>query len=142
LRPAAALRGASNFRRRRDGARHGRSLMGTYTKAGVKTDIRSFGNSPDNNLEAIGGGALFLFKDRPHPNATRVFINWLLTKDMQYGTAKATEQASRRQDVPIATQPDETPVKGAQYVQPQREDVAPAVRRTVQLVTELRKSGK
>jgi hypothetical protein len=55
---------------------------------------------------------------------------------------KATEQASRRQDVPIATQPDETPIKGAQYVQPQREDVAPAVRQTVQLVTELRKTGK
>jgi iron(III) transport system substrate-binding protein len=119
-----------------------RSLMGTYTKAGVKTDIRSFGNSPDNNLEAIGGGALFVFKNRPHPHATRVFINWLLTKDVQYGMAKATEQASRRQDVPITTQPDETPVKGAQYVQPQREDVAPAVRQTVQFITELRKSGR
>jgi len=119
-----------------------RSLMGTYTKAGVKTDIRSFGNSPDNNLEAIGGSALFVFKDRPHPNATRVFINWLLTKDVQYDMAKATEQASRRQDVPITTRPDETPVKGAQYVQPQREDVAPAVRQTVQLVRELRKSTK
>jgi ABC-type glycerol-3-phosphate transport system substrate-binding protein len=119
-----------------------RSLMGTYSKAGVKTDIRSFGNSSNNNLEAIGGGALFVFKDRPHPNATRVFINWLLTKDVQYGMAKATEQASRRQDVPITTQPDETPIKGAQYVQPQREDVAPAVRQTVQFVTELRKSAK
>jgi len=119
-----------------------RSLIATYTKAGVQADIRSFGNSPDNNLEAIGGGALFIFKDRPHPNATRVFINWLLTRDVQYGMAKATEQASRRQDVPITTQPDETPVKGAQYVPPQREDVAPAVRQTVQFVTELRKSGK
>ena len=119
-----------------------RSLIGTYTKAGVQADIRSFGNSPDNNLEAIGGSALFLFKDRPHPNATRVFINWLLTRDVQYGMAKATEQASRRQDVPLTTQPDETPVKGAQYVQPQREDVAPAVRQTVQFVTELRKSTK
>jgi ABC-type Fe3+ transport system substrate-binding protein len=119
-----------------------RSLIATYTKAGVQADIRSFGNSPDNNLEAIGGGSLFIFKDRPHPNATRVFINWLLTRDVQYGMAKATEQASRRQDVPITTQPDETPVKGAQYVPPQREDVAPAVRQTVQFVTELRKSGK
>jgi ABC-type glycerol-3-phosphate transport system substrate-binding protein len=116
--------------------------MGTYTKAGVKTDIRSFGNSPDNNLEAIGGGALFVFKDRPHPNATRVFINWLLGKDVQYGMAKATEQASRRQDVPITTQPDETPIRGAQYVQPQREDVAPAVRQTVQFIGEIRKSAK
>jgi ABC-type Fe3+ transport system substrate-binding protein len=119
-----------------------RSLMGAYTKAGVKTDIRSFGNSPDNNLEAIGGGALFVFKGRPHPNATRIFINWLLSKDVQEGMAKATEQTSRRQDVPITTQPDETPIKGAHYVQPRREDTAPAVRQTVQSIGEWRKAAK
>jgi ABC-type glycerol-3-phosphate transport system substrate-binding protein len=119
-----------------------RSLMGPYAKAGVKTDIRSFGTSPDNNLEAMGGGALFVIKDRPHPNATKVFINWLLSKDMQYGMAKATDQASRRRDVPITTLPDETPIEGAQYVQPQREDVAPAVQQTVQFINELRRSAK
>ncbi|HEY3920150.1 MAG TPA: extracellular solute-binding protein [Stellaceae bacterium] len=119
-----------------------RSLMGPYTKAGVKTDMRSFGTSPDNNLEAIGGGALYVFKDRPHPNATKVFINWLLSKDVQYGMAKATDQASRRVDVPITTLPDETPVKGADYVVPQREDIAPAVRQTVQLISEWRKSTR
>jgi ABC-type glycerol-3-phosphate transport system substrate-binding protein len=119
-----------------------RSLMGPYTKAGVKTDMRSFGPSPDDNLEAIGGGALFVFKDRPHPGATRVFINWLLSKDVQYGMAKATDQASRRQDVPLTTLPDETPIKGAQYVIPQREDIAPAVQQTVQLINELRRSAK
>jgi iron(III) transport system substrate-binding protein len=119
-----------------------RSLMGPYTKAGVKTDIRSFGNSPDTNLEAIGGGALFVFKDRPHPNATRVFVTWLLSKDVQEGMAKATDQASRRQDVPVTTQPEETPVKNAHFVQPQREDVAPAVRQTVQLISEWRKAAR
>jgi iron(III) transport system substrate-binding protein len=119
-----------------------RSLIGTYTKAGVKADVRSFGNSPDNNLEAIGGGALFVFKDRPHPHAARVFINWLLSKDMQEGMAKATEQASRRGDVPVTTQPDETPVKFAHYVQPQREDVTPAVRQTIQSIGEWRKAAK
>ena len=119
-----------------------RSLMGPYTKAGVKTDIRSFGTSPDNNLEAVGGGALFIFKDRPHPNATRVFIDWFLGKDVQYGLAKATDQASRRADVPVTTLPDETPIPGAQYVTPQREDVAPAVQQTVQLINEIRKAAK
>jgi hypothetical protein len=56
--------------------------------------------------------------------------------------AKATEQASRRQDVPVTTQLDETPVKGAHYVQPHREDVAPAVRQTAQLIGEWRKSAR
>jgi iron(III) transport system substrate-binding protein len=119
-----------------------RSLMGPYIKAGVKADIRSFGTSPDNNLEAMGGGALFVIKNRPHPNATKVFINWLLSKDVQYGMAKATDQASRRRDVPITTLPDETPIPGASYVQPQREEVAPAVQQTVQFINELRKSAK
>lgn len=119
-----------------------RSLMGPYIKAGVTTDMRSFGPSPDDSLEAIGGGALFVIKDRPHPNATKVFINWLLSKDVQEGMAKATDQASRRRDVPVTTLPDETPVAGAAYVVPQREDIAPAVQQTVQFINELRKAGK
>jgi len=56
--------------------------------------------------------------------------------------ARATEQASRRQDMPATSAPDETPVKGAQYVQPQREDVTLAVRQTVQLITEWRKAAR
>src|SRR5262249_6444394 len=118
-----------------------RSLMGPYVKAGVKADVRSFGTSPDTNLEAASA-ALFVFKDRPQRNSTRVFINWLLGKDAEYGLAKATGQAPRRRDVPSTALPDETPVAGATYVQPQREDVAPAVRETVQLINELRKSAK
>lgn len=118
-----------------------RSLMGPYTKAGIKTDIRSFGASPDDNLEA-GGAALFVFKDRPHPNATRVFIDWFLGKDVQTGFAKATGQASRRRDVSNTALPDETPIPGATYVQPQREDVQPAVQQTVQFINELRKMAK
>jgi iron(III) transport system substrate-binding protein len=119
-----------------------RSLMGPYTQAGVKTDIRSFGTSPDNNLEAIGGGALFVFKDRPHPNAAKVFINWLLSKDVQYGMAKATDQASRRRDVPVTTLPDATPEPGAHYIAPQREDNAASVQKTVQLINDIRKEAK
>jgi ABC-type glycerol-3-phosphate transport system substrate-binding protein len=119
-----------------------RSLMGPYTQAGVKTDIRSFGTSADSNLEAIGGGALFVFKDRPHPNATKVFINWLLSKDVQAGMAKATDQASRRRDLPTTTLPDATPVAGAHYLAPQREDAAAAVRQTVQMINDIRKEAK
>jgi hypothetical protein len=65
-----------------------------------------------------------------------------LSKDVQAGMAQATDQASRRGDVPVTTLPDETPIKAAHYVQPQREDVAPAVRETVQLISEWRKAAK
>ena len=46
------------------------------------------------------------------------------------------------EDVPVTTLPDETPIKGADYVIPQREDIAPAVRQTVQLIGDWRKAAK
>lgn len=117
-----------------------RSLIAPYTQAtGVKADIRTFGNTPEVALEGIGGSGLFLFKNRPHPNATRVFINWLLSKDVQHDLAKALDQDSRRQDLASIAEPDSVPIKGAKYVAPQREDVAAAVQRTVNLIAEYRK---
>ncbi len=47
-----------------------------------------------------GAGALALFNRAPHPNAARVYINWLLTKEGQYGLGKAIGYVSRRIDVP------------------------------------------
>jgi ABC-type Fe3+ transport system substrate-binding protein len=119
-----------------------RSLIAPYSQAGVKTDVRTLGPGPDNNIQEIGGSGLFVFKNRPHPNATRVFINWLLSRDVQYAMAKATDQASRRRDVPQTTLPDETPVRGAAYIQPQREETAPALQAALSLVTEDRKIAK
>ena len=48
-----------------------------------------------------GVGAISLPAQRPHPNAARVFINWLLTKDTQTGLMKAVKLNSRRKDVPL-----------------------------------------
>jgi hypothetical protein len=61
---------------------------------------------------------------------------------MQYGLAKATEQASRRLDVPVTTAPDETPVKDATYLQPQREDATEALQSALALAAEDRKLVK
>ncbi|MBM2810661.1 MAG: Extracellular solute-binding protein [Chloroflexi bacterium] len=45
-------------------------------------------------------GALGLFNRAPHPNAAKVYINWLLGKDGQTGFAKASGYVSSRVDVP------------------------------------------
>ena len=119
-----------------------RSLIAPYAQAGVKTDIRAFGNKEDENIQEIGGSGLFVFKDRPHPNATRVFINWLLSKDTQYAMAKALDQASRRIDIPPTTLPDETPLRDAVYIQPQRESTAPDLQAALALAAEDRKATK
>ena len=46
-----------------------------------------------------GSGVVTVVKNPPHPNATRVFINWLLGKEGQEVYGKAMTQGTRRLDV-------------------------------------------
>jgi iron(III) transport system substrate-binding protein len=46
-----------------------------------------------------GFGALALINRPPHPNATRVYVNWLLSKEGQTAWARLVEDCSRRLDV-------------------------------------------
>lgn len=117
-------------------------LAEPYVKAGVKLDIRSFGRDPDQAVLTHGGQTLYLFNKRPHPNATRLFVNWILTKDMQTRIAQATTQGSRRLDVPPVGDPDTTPIPGAKYDAPQREAFQKRVDATSEMVRELLKEVK
>ena len=119
-----------------------RPLMAPFAQAGVKTDVRPFGNGPDANMESIGGSTLFVFNKRPHPNASKVFVNWLLSKDIQHGFAKAIQQSSRRADVPSVAEPDQTPIPGAKYVHTQWEEDVKKMEDAVRLVGEWQKQVK
>jgi iron(III) transport system substrate-binding protein len=46
-----------------------------------------------------GSGNLVVLKHAPHPNATKVFVNWLLSKEGQTVFTKAMGQPTRRFDV-------------------------------------------
>lgn len=46
-----------------------------------------------------GSGTISVMNKRPHPNATKVFINWLLSKDGQTVYAEAAGIESAREDV-------------------------------------------
>jgi len=59
-------------------------------------------------------GTLALFNRSPHPNAAKVFINWLLSKEGQTIFARAYGYVSARLDVPTDhTEPWRVPVPGA-----------------------------
>jgi iron(III) transport system substrate-binding protein len=45
-------------------------------------------------------GALALFNRSPHPNAAKIYINWLLSKEGQTAFARASGYVSSRLDVP------------------------------------------
>jgi len=46
-----------------------------------------------------GSGNLVVIKNRPHPNATKVFVNWLLSKEGQEVWTKSLSQPTRRLDI-------------------------------------------
>jgi ABC-type Fe3+ transport system substrate-binding protein len=51
-------------------------------------------------------GVLRLTKDRPHPNATTVFLNWFASKEGQQLFSRAIGEPSRRIDVSMSEVPD------------------------------------
>jgi iron(III) transport system substrate-binding protein len=119
-----------------------RSLIAPYLQAGAgrNVEIRGFGNSPAVAYVSIGGNCLYVFNKRPHPNAARVFVNWILTKKVQYELAKVLDMTSRRQDIPATAPPDEMPIRGAKYITPQREESFPELVSAGKFVDEIRKS--
>jgi iron(III) transport system substrate-binding protein len=59
-------------------------------------------------------GALALFNKAPHPNAAKIYINWLLSKEGQTVFARASGYVSARADVPSDhTEPWRMPQPGA-----------------------------
>lgn len=55
---------------------------------------------PKEGLYISGGyGHLMIFKNQPHPNATKVFVNWLLGHDGQELFGRAMGVGSRRLDI-------------------------------------------
>ncbi len=48
-----------------------------------------------------GASPVVLLNKAPHPNAAKIFINWLLGKEGQTQWAKNVQQNSRRNDVPV-----------------------------------------
>ena len=119
-----------------------RAHLETYLAAGVKMDVRAFGNQPEVNEMGTGGSSLYVYNNRPHPNAARVFINWVLSKEIQLGLAKATLQDSRRQDLSSVSEPERQPVKGATYLETQREDHADDLEAAIRFVGDTRKAAR
>ena len=53
----------------------------------------------EGSYATSGAGNLGIIKEPPHPNATRLFVNWLLSREGQELYTKAMGQPTRRLDV-------------------------------------------
>ncbi len=108
-----------------------------YLDAGVKIDIKD-AELPGLPFESSGYGSVVLFNKAAHPNGAKVFLNWLLTKDLQAKLSKATSYNSRRGDVPPVV-PANVPPPGPNYTDSQGQDFILKYQQTVtRLVKEWR----
>ena len=115
------------------------SLLKRYQNAGLDFDIRPLGNTPELAAYSnTGGSNLIVMKDAPHPNAARVFVNWLNSKDVAIKLAKATDQDSNREDIPSQVDPARARIPGATYEEPQRESEAGALKESHELIKSFR----
>lgn len=84
-----------------------------------------------------GSGHIAFFKNAPHPNAARVYINWFLSREGQTAWQKYTGGNSFRTDIPKEMLPNgkaQAPREGQKYLftsHPQYEDIRP-LRRLVE----------
>ena len=68
--------------------------------------------------DIMGGGSccLAVMNKAPHPNATKLFVNWVLSREGQIAWQKYTEVNSLRVDIPKTDlPPDDVPQKGVNY---------------------------
>lgn len=68
-----------------------------FVKAGLP--IKSLPPLKEGTYGTGGSGNLAIIKAPAHPNATKVFVNWLLSREGQEIVSKALGQATRRLDV-------------------------------------------
>lgn len=69
----------------------------SYVRAGLP--VRPLPPIKEGTYVSMGNGGPVVIKNSPHPNATKIFVNWLLSKEGQEIYSKAQGQATRRLDV-------------------------------------------
>jgi iron(III) transport system substrate-binding protein len=77
------------------------TLVADFRRQGFDSELSWLAaDTPLGARLTTGSGSLALFDQAPHPNAARLFLNWLLSQEAQAEWVKITEQNSRRLDVP------------------------------------------
>ncbi len=92
-----------------------------FKKAGVTLNIGDL-FVPELARAGTNGSCPAVFRNPPHPNATKVFINWLLSADGQKFISRARGEPSARTDVPVVN-PEDAPKPGVQYLNAHKEEV-------------------
>lgn len=110
-------------------------VLVSFQKKGVGKNISAVEDQKTGVYWASGSSGIALFNRAPHPNAARIYSNWLLSRNGQLDWVK-TQTNSRRADVPPA-EPSSAMKPGRSYHNVQAEDMTAQRRRIQQMANEL-----
>ena len=103
-------------------------LLATFQRQGLAKNLKLI-HFPEMATMSSSSSTIWLVNRAPHPNAAKVFVNWLLTKDAQLVWAKEIETNSRRLGVEPGNPPYSVP-PGARFMQIDAEENLPEVVKT------------
>lgn len=96
-------------------------IISEYIAAGAA--LFPFRPKDEASYITSGGANVVLLAKAPHPNAARVFINWLLSREGQNLNSRIEKQQSRRLDVPTShISPDSLREPNKEYFPGHREE--------------------
>jgi len=67
-----------------------------FQQQGLGKNVKSV---PIGDGDTLGGDTVIVINKAPHPNATKVFVNWLLSQKVQVQLGQVAQMNSRRTDV-------------------------------------------
>jgi len=91
---------------------------------------------PEVDYLFSGSNLLHFISKAPHPNAAKLFVNWVLTREGSSSFSKSLQDNSRRADV-APFDPDTVPEKDVDYTLLDAEEVLPELQKTQDLAKAL-----
>jgi iron(III) transport system substrate-binding protein len=103
-------------------------LLSQFQTQGLGKSLKTY-HFPEMDTVNSSSSTVWLINRAPHPNAAKIFINWLLTKDAQVVWAREVETNSRRVGVEPGNPTFAVP-RGAKLLQVDAEENLPEVVKT------------
>lgn len=98
-------------------------MLSELQKAGLP-NVKTQAALKEGTFAPNGWGSLIFFDGAPHPNAAKIYANWLLSREGQIIFSQATTNPSRRVDAPKEIVDPEILLKpGVSYLYTYKEDV-------------------
>jgi ABC-type Fe3+ transport system substrate-binding protein len=112
-----------------------RVILKDFQAQGIGNGLKPI-DIPEGTYLYSQTGILWMLNGPPHPNAAKVYANWLLSKEGGAAWSEHIGDNSRRSDVPVADE-SKVPTRGVQYLNIQAEDLLDEQQKTQDLAKQL-----